>query len=283
VGHQAHEHIEHAGHEGGHDSGHGGRLARWIGLTIAILGVLLALCSAQLGAARTELVATMVEENSAKSEYTAVANKYRMLQAQLQQLHAAMPDPAFLAKKDQEVKALLADAKGPDGQAAIRAAQLQTEKLLNTVVPTPDDVERFLTLINRIRVQADAARQWSESYHDAVAVHKHTAEHFEYALISVEIAVVIASVGLLLARQFRMALSAWIVAVLLGLLSAGIATQSFVTNHRTLHAAEEKIQASERRYAGMNNEAEEVAQDKKLEDDIRKDLPALKKLMTGMQ
>lgn len=283
MGHQPHEHIEHAGHEAGHDSGHGGGLARWIGLTIAILGVLLALCSAQLGAARTELVATMVEENSAKSQHTAVANKYRMLQAQLQHLHAAMPDPAFLARKDQELKALLADVKGPDGQAAIRAGRLQADKLLNTVVPTPDDVERFLALINRTRVQSEAARQWSESYHDAVEVHKHTAEHFEYALLCVEIGIVIASVGLLLARQVRVALAAWIVAVLLGLLSGGIATQTFVTNHRTLHAAEEKIHTSEHRYAGMNNEAEEVTQDKKLEDDIRKDLPALKKLMTGAE
>lgn len=277
--HQAHEHIEHAGHEAGHESGN--RLARWIGLTIAILGVLLAVCSAQLGAARTELISTMVEENSAKSQHTAVANKYRMLQAQLQHLHAAMPDPEHLAKKDKEARALAAEVKNPDAQNSIRVTQLQTDKLLNTVIPTPDDVERFLALIDRTRVQAAAAKQWSESYRDAVEVHKHTAEHFEFALLSVEIGIVIASVGLLLAKQQRIAQAAWGTAVVLGLVSLGIASTTFVANQRTLHAAEEKIQTSERYFTGMNKEEDDVAQDKKLEEDIRKDIPALKKLMRG--
>jgi hypothetical protein len=161
VGHQAHEHIEHAGHDG-----HSGSLARWIGMTIAILGVLLAVCSAQLGAARTELISTMVEENSAKSQYTAIANKYRMLQAQLQHLHAAMPDPELLARKDKEVNALMAEAKSRDTQNNIKACQLETDKLLNTVIPTPDDVQRFLALIDRTRIQAEAAKHWSESFHE---------------------------------------------------------------------------------------------------------------------
>jgi hypothetical protein len=277
VSHEVHEQIEHAGHEGGH---HGG-LARWIGITIAILGVLLALCSAQLGAARTELISTMVEENSAKGQYMAVANKYRMLQAQLQHLHAAMPNPEFIAKKDKELKALTAAVKNPDSQSEIRASQLQTEELLNTVIPTPGDVARFLTLLDRTREQAEAAQHWSESYHDAVEAHKNTAEHFEYALLSAEIGIVIASVGLLLARQVQMAKAAWGAAVVLGLLSAGIASITFIANKGALHAAEQKIESSEHHFRSMNREEDDVAEDKKLEEDIRKDIPALKKLMEG--
>ncbi len=277
MAHQAHEHVEHAGHEAGHQGG----LARWIGITIAILGVLLALCSAQLGAARTELISTMVEENSAKSQYTAVANKYRMLQAQLQHLHAAMPDPEFIAKKDKELQSLTAEVKNPDSQQGIRASQLQTQKLLNTVIPTPDDVQRFLALLDRTRLQVEAAKHWSESYRDAVEAHKDTAEHFEYALLSAEIGIVIASVGLLLAKQLRMARAAWGAAVVLGLLSLGIAGTTFVVNKRTLVAAEQKIGTSEHHFTSMNTEEEDVVQDKKLEEDIRKDIPALRKLMAG--
>ena len=59
-----------------------------------MLGVLMALCSAQVGAARTELIATMVEENAAKTRYLSVANKYRSLSAQLQQLHAGSEQAA---------------------------------------------------------------------------------------------------------------------------------------------------------------------------------------------
>src|SRR5579872_2222296 len=73
VTHEIHEQIEHAGHAGG-------KFAQWIGITVAILGVLMALCSAQVGAARTELIATMVEENGAKARFLTVSNKYRTLQ-----------------------------------------------------------------------------------------------------------------------------------------------------------------------------------------------------------
>ena len=39
MAHEISEHIEHAGH----DHGHGGSLTRWIGITIAMLGVLMLL------------------------------------------------------------------------------------------------------------------------------------------------------------------------------------------------------------------------------------------------
>jgi len=80
VSHEITEHIEHAAHDP-----HQGSLTRWIGITIAIVGVLMAVCSAQVGEARTELIATMVNETGAALEYQTVSTKYRMLQAQLQQ------------------------------------------------------------------------------------------------------------------------------------------------------------------------------------------------------
>jgi hypothetical protein len=280
VAHEIHEQIEHAGH-GGHDSGPGGSLSRWIGITIAMLGVMMALCSAQLGAARTELISTMVEENASKSQYTAVANKYRMLQAQLQHLHAAMPNVEFMRTKDEEFKTLESEVKNADTRYGVAASKLNSDKILNTVIPTPDDVGRFLDLIDRTRNETEAAKEWSESYHDAVEVHKSSAEHFEYALLSAEIAIVIASVGLLLAKQVWFARGAFGVAVVLGLLSLTIAGTTFVQNRHALHAAEGKIETSHHHYTGMNKDKEDVAEDKKLEKDIRRDIPALKKLMAG--
>jgi hypothetical protein len=277
VENQAHEQIEHAAHE----AAHGGGLARGIGITIAILGVLLALCSAQLGASRTELISTMVEENTARGEHTAVANKYRNLQALLQQLHAAMPNLDFLAKKDKQLQALTGDVKDADAQRNIKATQIVSEKLLNSVIPTPDDVERFLVLLDRTREQAEAARRWSESYRDAVEAHHRKSERFEYALLSVEIGIVIASVGLLLSRQRRMAQAAWATAIVLGVVCLGIAGMTYVSSEHALHEAEQKIKMSEHRFTSMDKEMEDVAEDKKLEDDIRKELPAMRKLMAG--
>jgi hypothetical protein len=271
VAHELHEKIEHAGHAGGH-------LSQWIGITVAILGVLMALCTAQVGAARTELIATMVEENGAKAQYLTVANKYRTLQAQLQQLHALMPDPELQAKKNEQLKNLVAEVKNPDTLQGIKVTELQTDKILNTVTPTEGDVMRFLALIDRIREEADAAKEWSHSYHDAVEVHAHTAEHFEIAMLAAEIGIVIASVGLLLSRQVRFAMVLWIISVVLGATSLGVAAASKIHNSRVLHAAEEKIEKSDHHYKGMNKDEQDVVEDKKLEEEIRRDI---KKLTAG--
>ena len=278
--HDIHEHIEHAAH-GDHDSGSQSSLPRWIGITIAIFGVLMALCSAQLGAARTELISTMVEENAAKAQFTAVSSKYRMLQAQLQHLHAAMPDVNFMTKKDEAFKTLDDEIKNPDTKKSLLASKLHSDKILNTVIPTPDDVERFLKLIDRTRDDMEAAKEWSESFHDAVALHKNSAEHFEYALVTAEIAIVIASVALLLAKQVVFARGAFSIAVVLGLTSLTIAAGTFIQNKRALHATEEKIESCHEHYKEKNRDKEDVVEDKKLEEDILKDLPALKKLMNA--
>jgi hypothetical protein len=272
VSHELHEKIEHAGHGGG------GKLPQFIGITVAVLGVLMALCSAQVGAARTELIATMVEENGAKGQYLTDWNKYRTLQAQLQQLHALMPDPEVQGKKNAEFKTLVSAVKNPETLQGIKANELQTDKILNTVTPTEGDVLRFLTLLDRIREEADGSKEWSESYHDAVQVHAHTAERFEIATLAAEIGIVIASVGLLLSRQFRFALTLWLIAVTLGAVSLSVAAATKVNNSLVLHAAEEKIHKCEHHYRSMNKDEEDVVEDKKLEEDIRRDI---KKITAG--
>ncbi|MGH7328856.1 MAG: hypothetical protein ACREJX_10960, partial [Polyangiaceae bacterium] len=57
--HEIAEHIEHAAHGGHGDKGVG----RMAGITMAILGVMLALCSAMVGGQRTDVIATMVEQS----------------------------------------------------------------------------------------------------------------------------------------------------------------------------------------------------------------------------
>jgi hypothetical protein len=268
VAHGTHEHIEHAGHTGG-------KLPQFIGITVALLGVLMALCSAQVGAARTELIATMVEENSAKARALTVSNKYRTLSAQLQQLHAAMPNPDLIAKKNGEIKALLAEVKNPDTMHGIRASELQTEKVLNTVTPTEEDVVRFLDLTDRIRKESKASKEWADSYHDAVEVHASSAEHFEIATLAAEIGIVIASVGLLLAKKERFARGLWLIAVALGLLSLGVAGSIKMHNTRALVAAEAKIKTSEEHYEHMNRDEEDEKDDQEMEKAVREDIKRL--------
>jgi hypothetical protein len=276
MSHEIQEQLEHAEHAS-HDAG-AGRLPQWIGITVALVGVLMALCSAQVGEARTELVTTMVEENGAKAKHTAVANKYRNLQALLQQLHAAMPDLAYLKKKNDEIKSLEADVQSPEGKAHLKAGRLQAEKILNTVTPTAADIDRFLKLLEHTREEAESAKHWSESFHDAIKVHENTASRFELATLAAEIAIVIASVGLLLSRQRMFARGALYIAIALGVLSLSVAAFTEITNSRALASAEEKIHASEHHYVTMNHDDQDQAEDKKLEEDIIKEMGELKKL-----
>jgi hypothetical protein len=271
VEHEIHEHIEHAAHEGGSHSS----LPQWIGITVAVLGVIMALCSAQVGATRTELIATVVEEDGAKNHFQEVSNKYRALQAQLQHLHASMPNPEVLETRNAELKALAKEVKNPDTAQEIKAGDLQTDKILTTVTPAKDDVERFLKLIGRIREETGAAREWSESYHDAVGVHTSTAQRFEIALLCAEIGIVIASVGLLLSRRVHFARGALAIAVTLGVLSIGIAGVTKMVNTHTLHDAEQKIRAAEDHLASKNSDKDDFKDDKKLEDEILRNIERL--------
>jgi hypothetical protein len=271
VGHEISEQIEHAGH----DSGHHGKFAQWIGITIAVLGVLMALCSAQVGEARTELIATMVKENGASMQYQTVSSKYRTLQAQLQQLHALMPDPKSMAETEAELKVLESQAKNPDTAQGIKAVRLEAKKILNTVTPTRSDVLRFTRLIRRHQKEAEGAKEWAESYKDAIEVHELTASRFERAQIAAEIGVIIASVGLLLSGHKRFALGAWIAAIVLGVITLSVAGGTYAVNHQKLHGAEEKIAASARHFAEMSTEKEDVAEDEKLMQEIERDIEKL--------
>jgi hypothetical protein len=268
--HEVSEHIEHAGHESGQRS-----LARWIGITIAVLGVLMALCSAQVGAARTELIATMVEQTGASLQYQTVSSKYRTLQAQLQQLHALMPDPQFIAGTNAELKTLETQAKNLDTAQTIKVVRLETKKILNTVTPTRADVLRFSKLIRRHREETEGAKVWSDSYKDAVELHALSASRFEIAQVAAEIAIVIASVGLLLSNQKWFARGVWLVALLLGGISLTLAAGTYIVNNHKLHGAEEKIAEGHQHFLGMSREKEDLAEDEKLMEDVEKDIEKL--------
>jgi hypothetical protein len=261
VPHELHEHIEHAAHDhGGH-----GSLSRWIGITIAILGVLLALSSALLGQARTELVATMVEETGASLRYQTVSTKYRMLQAQLQQLHALLPDPKVIKDCDKEIKTLKAEVKNPDILKEIEALDLETSKVLTTVTPTPDDMLRFAKLIRQHHKEAEASKEWAESYEVAIKIHDRSATWYEFGLLAAEIGIVVASVALLLHNR-----SAWLAAIVLGLVCMAILGRTFVINRLALHDTEETISKTSERYKHLSNEEGEAAEDEKLLHDVEK-------------
>jgi hypothetical protein len=245
VSHEIHEQIEHAGHAG-HDKA--GILPQLIGITIAILGVLLALCSAQLGAARTDLLAAMNEANDASQKHQTISTKKLMLTANLQQLVALQPDKDTFNGAEEELKKLDGEAKNPDTLILVRSNRLNTTKVLTTVTPTSVVMKGFAKNIRENEEVEKAAETWAESYEDAIKVHSDTANRFETALVCTEIGIVIASVGLLLAKKIWLARILWVTALMLGALSMTIAGNTYMQNTKNLHTAEEKVKENKAAY-----------------------------------
>jgi hypothetical protein len=75
------EHVAHAGHSGDNQS-------KYVGITMAVLGVLLAFAAAKVGGQRTELTQALVDQQHAHAKYTAQDIKHRVAVLMLQQLHA---------------------------------------------------------------------------------------------------------------------------------------------------------------------------------------------------
>lgn len=280
-GHGEHGHGEHGHGEPGHgEHGHGeakpaahgaggghATLGRNIGMTMAVLGVLLAFSAAMVGGERTEFVAAMVEHTNATGQFQAVATKHRVLQAQLQQLHAGMPrQPAFdkneaaLVKLEADLAKLEQEQKLPGtASAALRTARLETRKVLNAVIPTRADLLRFATLVKKYSKEREAAEHWSESYEDSVELHEHAAEHYEYAELAAEIGIVMASIALLLHNR-----RAWIASMSLGGISVTVLLITGVGTYLKLNAAEQKIHEAHHHYVEATEAGDEEHDDVKL-------------------
>jgi hypothetical protein len=274
MSHEVSEHIEHAAHEPGN-------LTRYIALTIAVVGVLMAVCAAEVGAARTELIATMVDENTAKGEYQTISTKYRTLQAVLQHLHAAMPELDLMDKADKELAPISSAIKDSNSESAqgIKVTRLEAWKILSAVVPTGNDVRRLIDLVESYEKQAEVAREWSESFHDAIALHRDSAAKFEIAQVAAEIGIVIASVGLLLGKLKWFARGAWITAMLLGALSLSLFGWTTIVNHHRLHDAEHKIEKTREHYEAAVDEKKDREEDRKLVEETKKTVEKLEHML----
>src|SRR5215467_3976423 len=97
-------------HGHGHDGGHEGGPGRGIGITMAILGVLLALCAAMVGSERTELTKTMVEQTQVDNRYQAESMKHRMMISELQMLHALTPSKAEVKNFEASLEKIRSEA-----------------------------------------------------------------------------------------------------------------------------------------------------------------------------
>jgi hypothetical protein len=199
------ERAEHAAQEGNHGGGHN----KLFGVTIALIGVLIAFCSARVGSERNALTRSMIEQTQAHSNYTNASGKFRMIVIELEKQHARVA-----ATKD-----------APAGWSP---------------------VDRFVELAADYTDERDLAKSWNESYHPLVDAHFEAAEGYEQAQLIAEIAIVLASLGVLLASR-----PAWLISIILALGCIVQLGRTYIPTELVVRKSLARIQLAEEAYNNL--------------------------------
>ena len=237
------DHMEHAGHGGGHGGGGGkGGSGKIIGITMAVLGVMLALCAALVGSQRTELIKTMVEQSNKWGIYQSESMKFRVIEADAEILHAITPSKAEVKKFEQALKEVRAHSGRADDEDTAElkdAIDVSTRELADILSPDKEDEEHFAALRLSYKRDMAEAKEDAEAYEGAIEAHQEAAEWYERAQLCAEIGIVIASIALLLGDR-----RVWGVAVVIGAAGAVIIGMTYLRTGTQLAAAEKKIEAA---------------------------------------
>jgi hypothetical protein len=191
----AHEELEHAEHAA-HSHG-----AKHMGITMAILGVLIAFCAAMVGSQRQELMTAMMDQAWAHSSWVAAVVKGEMVTADLEKM------------------------RGQPGTAGNPA------------------VARLLRLDSDYTTETNLAKEWDDASDPLIDAHYEAAEGYEHAQLVAEIALIIASVAILLSNRI-----AWLVSVVVGAISIVLIGYTFVSARGEISEHHEKVHAAEHAY-----------------------------------
>ncbi len=259
--HKAGEHKE-----GEHEEEHGkSNFGLHVGMTMALLGVLLALSAALLGGSRSMVIATMIEEARTSQNTQAIATKYRTTVSQLQQLHALLPgDPQAFVEADKKIADLTVTADTGD-TSIVAVSTLEANQVLNTVTPTGTDVLRFVDLARQYEKEKDAAEKWQESYEDVVQVYEQAEEHYEWGQLAAEFGIVFASVALLLKSK-----AAWGGSVTLGIGAVSVLIWAFTTQQTGLAHGHAEVEEAKKVYDSLGGPEKLAKGDEELLADIER-------------
>lgn len=238
--HEVAEKIEHASHP---PSAHAGSASGiLIGVTMAVLGVMLAICSAMVGGQRTELIQAMVLQANKLGLYQSETMKFRAVDSNLELLKSISPKPDEIRK----VEATLRSKRGASGKVDREdTAELKdliassTEDMADLLTPDPEEIVRFRKLSRNYERDMRDAKEDADAYDGAIEAHRRAAERFEIAQLAAEVGIVVASIALLISSRL-----VWFASVALGLGCAGMFGWTTVQTRSAMTAADERIHAA---------------------------------------
>lgn len=270
--HNPAEIVEHASPQPHHQGG----MHRWIGLTTALLSILIAVCSSQANAVRTDFIARMVEEDGTTVRLQNVSTKYILLQAQLQHIHAMMPDPPSYLSIEASLQALEKSKMNEETAKVVQALRLSTRKLLEAVMPSSADVQHFAKLIRGYRAELEAAKKWADSYTPVIEVLQVATSRMETAQLVSELAVILASLALMTGNVRWLSRSMWMASIALGIVSIIILVVTLVLNQGGVHRSEAALEHAREAYLELTKGNDNAQRDEALLKGIEADLEKLK-------
>ena len=209
--HEALEHAEHAGHAHG---------SKQMGVTMAILAVLIAFCAAMVGSQRQELMTTLLDQSWAHSSWVAASVRSSMIASDLQKLH------------------------GQPGAAT------------NSAVP------QLLRLDSDYTTEAKLAKEWDDACDPLVDAHYDAAEGYEHAQLIAEVALIIASIGILLNNRM-----AWLLSLAVGAISVVFIGYTFISARSAVAEDHHKVEHAEKAYEEhTENDLDSKGRDQLLND-----------------
>lgn len=198
----AHENLEHAEH-----AAHSGHTGKHIGVTMALLGVLIAFAAAMVGSQRQELITSLMDQSWAHSSYTAAAVKYRMVMLELQKARGTSP----------------AATSAENASPALKG---------------------FLRLYANYTEERKLAEAWDNNCEGLIDAHFDAAEGYEHAQLIAEVAIIIASIAVLMASRTAWLVSVVIGVLSLGQIGYTFASSraAIHEHHDKVHHAQEAFE-----------------------------------------
>jgi hypothetical protein len=252
-------HDEKKGHtDGAHghggDGGHGGHAgpAKGIGVTMALLGVMLAICAAMVGTARTELVATTIDQAEKIGLQQSEGTKFRVMDTDRELLHALTPSKAEVSKFELALKSVRSKSGKADDEDTSEVKDIidvSTRSIAEVLTPDQEDEERLTKLRTTYAHDLAEAKEDAEAYDGAIHAHEREAEGYERAQLCAEVGIVVASIALLVGSRM-----VWFVAIAVGLLGVGNGVTTRIQTSRELAAAEQKIEEAQKNTAVIEHE-----------------------------
>jgi len=223
---EAHESLEHAEH-----AAHGSN--KLIGLTMALIGVLIAFCAAMVGSERNELTRTMIEQTQAHSDYTGASTKFRLVMMELEKQRLS-----------------------PAVTAAGETATPEIERAHSVL-------ERFIRLYADYSKERSFTKAWSDSFKPVIDAYFEAAEGYEHAQLIAEIGIVIASLAVLLGNR-----PAWYISIVLAVVCVAQIGRVYLHTRGTLGVAESKVEHAAEAYQELRKAHTGANEDEKTVDQL---------------